>query len=75
MPPAPTTRPTTLHRTAVASAAAAAVALPAYLTCATDNIQVHGGVGYTWEHDAHLHLRRAAALKPGAAPSGRPASR
>ena len=23
------------------------------------NIQVHGGIGFTWEHDAHLHLRRA----------------
>src|SRR5207244_1439864 len=26
------------------------------------NIQIHGGIGYTWEHDAHLYLRRAAAL-------------
>jgi len=26
---------------------------------ATDNIQVHGGVGFTWEHDAHLYLKRA----------------
>ena len=57
-------------RAAVASAAAAAVALPAYLTCATDNIQVHGGVGYTWEHDAHLHLRRAAALQAWCGPLG-----
>ncbi|MPY81657.1 MAG: acyl-CoA dehydrogenase, partial [Actinophytocola sp.] len=23
------------------------------------NIQVHGGVGFTWEHDAHLYYRRA----------------
>ena len=26
------------------------------------NIQVHGGIGFTWEHDAHLYLRRAAAI-------------
>jgi len=33
---------------------------------------VHGGIGYTWEHDAHLHLRRAlvsAALLGGDAPA------
>ena len=33
------------------------------LTCnAKLNIQVHGGIGFTWEHDAHLYLRRATAL-------------
>ena len=26
------------------------------------NIQVHGGIGFTWEHDAHLYLRRALVL-------------
>ena len=31
----------------------------AYLQCATDNIQVHGGIGFTWEHPAHLYFRRA----------------
>jgi alkylation response protein AidB-like acyl-CoA dehydrogenase len=31
----------------------------AYFTCASDNIQVHGGIGFTWEHDAHLYFRRA----------------
>jgi alkylation response protein AidB-like acyl-CoA dehydrogenase len=31
----------------------------AYLRCATDNIQVHGGMGFTWEHPAHLYFRRA----------------
>jgi alkylation response protein AidB-like acyl-CoA dehydrogenase len=46
----------------LASAVAAAVALDAYIMCAKVDIQVHGGIGYTWEHDAHLHLRRAAAL-------------
>jgi alkylation response protein AidB-like acyl-CoA dehydrogenase len=31
-----------------------------YLDSATANIQIHGGIGYTWEHDAHLFLKRAA---------------
>jgi alkylation response protein AidB-like acyl-CoA dehydrogenase len=26
---------------------------------ASDTVQVHGGVGFTWEHDAHLYLKRA----------------
>ena len=36
--------------------------LPAADLCANLNIQVHGGIGFTWEHDAHLYLRRATAL-------------
>jgi alkylation response protein AidB-like acyl-CoA dehydrogenase len=24
-----------------------------------DGIQLHGGIGYTWEHDMHLYVRRA----------------
>jgi alkylation response protein AidB-like acyl-CoA dehydrogenase len=44
-------------------AMAAALAIPAYLDNAQLNIQVHGGVGFTWEHDAHLLLRRAIALR------------
>ncbi len=31
----------------------------AYFQAATDNIQIHGGMGFTWEHDAHLYFRRA----------------
>lgn len=31
----------------------------AYSRTAADNIQVHGGIGFTWEHGAHLHYRRA----------------
>ncbi len=46
----------------LAAAAACSLALPAYVYCAKQNIQVHGGIGYTWEHDAHLYLRRAIAL-------------
>jgi alkylation response protein AidB-like acyl-CoA dehydrogenase len=29
--------------------------------CAAENIQIHGGIGVTWEHDAHLIYRRALA--------------
>ena len=47
---------------ALASAVAATLALPAFVTCAELNVQVHGGIGFTWEHDAHLYLRRANAL-------------
>ena len=35
----------------------------AYVDCANRNIYVHGGIGFTWEHDAHLYLRRATASK------------
>jgi alkylation response protein AidB-like acyl-CoA dehydrogenase len=31
----------------------------AFTSAAKECIQVHGGIGYTWEHDAHLYLRRA----------------
>jgi len=30
---------------------------------ARENIQVHGGIGFTWEHDAHLYFRRAKATE------------
>ncbi len=46
-----------------AAAIAAALALAAGDECANLNIQVHGGIGFTWEHDAHLYLRRATALE------------
>ena len=32
-----------------------------FLKIAGDNIQVHGGIGFTWEHDAHLYFKRAKA--------------
>ncbi len=47
---------------ALAAATAVAQALPASERCARVNIQIHGGIGYTWEHDAHLYLRRAASV-------------
>jgi alkylation response protein AidB-like acyl-CoA dehydrogenase len=30
-----------------------------YLDCAAENIQVHGGIGFTWEHPAQLYFKRA----------------
>jgi alkylation response protein AidB-like acyl-CoA dehydrogenase len=44
------------------AAIAAALAVPTAVQNAQLNIQVHGGIGFTWEHDAHLYLRRAAAI-------------
>lgn len=46
--------------TAAAVAAAAVVCGAAYRWVAAENVQVHGGIGFTWEHPAHLHVRRAA---------------
>ncbi|WP_433147845.1 acyl-CoA dehydrogenase family protein [Actinomadura nitritigenes] len=47
----------------LAAAIAAALAVPAFLDDSGLNIQVHGGIGFTWEHDAHLLMRRAAAIE------------
>jgi alkylation response protein AidB-like acyl-CoA dehydrogenase len=44
---------------AIAAPLAKAYVSEAYFTCAADAIQIHGGIGFTWEHDAHLHLKRA----------------
>ena len=38
---------------------AKAVASEAFFRAAGDNVQIHGGIGATWEHDAHLYLKRA----------------
>ena len=46
----------------LAAAVAAVIAVGAYEFTARMNIQIHGGIGFTWEHDAHLYLRRAGAL-------------
>jgi alkylation response protein AidB-like acyl-CoA dehydrogenase len=45
-----------------AGAVASAHAIRAQVFTAEMNVQLHGGVGYTWEHDAHLYLRRARTL-------------
>ncbi|MGH3150576.1 MAG: acyl-CoA dehydrogenase family protein, partial [Streptosporangiaceae bacterium] len=44
------------------AAIAAVLASSAAVGNANLNIQVHGGIGFTWEHDAHLYLRRATAI-------------
>jgi len=43
----------------LAASAAAAWCATAYVHAAKENIQIHGGIGFTWEHPAHLYLRRA----------------
>ncbi|MCK8669762.1 acyl-CoA dehydrogenase [Rhodococcus sp. NPDC003382] len=43
--------------------AARVIAFDSYVTNAEKSIQIHGGVGFTWEHDCHLFLRRAHALR------------
>jgi alkylation response protein AidB-like acyl-CoA dehydrogenase len=45
-----------------AAAVAATTAAPAADLCANLNTQVHGGIAITWEHDAHLFMRRATVL-------------
>ena len=42
-----------------ASAIATVAASTAYTTCAEETVHLHGGIGFTWEHDAHRHVRRA----------------
>jgi acyl-CoA dehydrogenase len=45
-----------------AAAAARISATQAFQHCAKNNIQIHGGMGFTWEFDCHLYYRRANAL-------------
>jgi alkylation response protein AidB-like acyl-CoA dehydrogenase len=45
------------------AAVAAVLAVPAALANANLNTQVLGGIGMTWEHDAHLYMRRATAIE------------
>ncbi len=45
-----------------AAAVAASHAIRTQVFNSQNNIQLHGGIGFTWEHDAHLYLRRARTL-------------
>lgn len=44
---------------AIAASVAKMVCSEALLSVAVDTMRVHGGIGFTWEHDAHLYFRRA----------------
>jgi len=46
---------------AVAASQAQATCSAAYFRCAADALQIHGGIGFTWEHPIHLYLKRARA--------------
>jgi alkylation response protein AidB-like acyl-CoA dehydrogenase len=54
-----------------AAAASRAAASDAFYFCAKENIQTHGGMGFTWEVDCHLFYRRAKLL---AVQAGSPAA-
>jgi alkylation response protein AidB-like acyl-CoA dehydrogenase len=43
----------------VAASLAKACCSQTFKHAAEENIQIHGGIGFTWEHPAHLYLRRA----------------
>jgi alkylation response protein AidB-like acyl-CoA dehydrogenase len=45
-----------------AAASARCFACAAYRFCAQEAIQLHGGVGFTWEYDPHLHFKRTQAF-------------
>ncbi len=47
----------------LASVLAGALGFDAYVEAAKGCVQVLGGMGFTWEHDAHIHLRRALSLR------------
>jgi alkylation response protein AidB-like acyl-CoA dehydrogenase len=48
---------------AIAVPLAASLCAEVYEAIAADSIQLHGGIGFTWEHDAHLYFKRAKATK------------
>lgn len=54
------------------AAVAAGHAIRTQIINAETNIQLHGGIGFTWEHDAHLYLRRARSLAALIADAGDP---
>lgn len=48
---------------ALALHAAKSFAADTFFMCAANMIQLHGGIGFTWEHDAHLFFKRARSLQ------------
>ncbi len=47
----------------LAAAVAASIVADGFAACAKGCVQVLGGIGFTWEHDAHMYLRRAMATR------------
>jgi 3-oxochol-4-en-24-oyl-CoA dehydrogenase len=60
---APGAEPRSSTEWRLAADLAAALAPEAAFRCTKDCVQVLGGIGYTWEHDAHLFLKRATAMR------------
>ena len=58
--PQTTTSTTTI--TTVAAATARVSSTEAFQFCSKENIQTHGGNGFTWEYDCHLYYRRSKLL-------------
>ncbi len=52
-----------LEELSVAAPLAKSYCSDAYFNIAADNIQIHGGIGFTWEHDAHLYFKRAKSTQ------------
>ena len=47
----------------IAASLAQATSSDSFFRCAADAIQVHGGVGFTWEYDVHLYFKRAKSTE------------
>ena len=58
-----------------AAGVAATLAPDAAVSCVNDCIQILGGIGYTWEHEAHLYYRRALSLRAALGTSAECAAR
>ncbi len=54
-----------------AASAAASLAIEGFFQSAKDCVQTLGGIGFTWEHDAHVYLRRAIATRAILGPASR----
>jgi alkylation response protein AidB-like acyl-CoA dehydrogenase len=48
---------------AIALHAAKSFCADTFFMCASNMIQLHGGIGFTWEHDAHLYFKRARSIQ------------
>lgn len=51
------------HDRALAASVAKVACSEALLHVALDSMRIHGGIGFTWEHDAHLYVRRAKSAE------------